>query len=115
MQVQVDANYFARVASPTPLTSQPKKPRTVAAPMQQALLPQDLATPQQLKATADGKASQPTNLAVYRPIDETPVPGSKRPAGTDGTSTSLQAPKPEQPPHKRQKTQPNIFIPKKRT
>ena len=117
MQRQVNVDYFARAASPTPVTAPPKKkPRTVAAP-QQALAPPDLATPQQLKAASDQNASQSTSSAAHRPIPpihEAPVQGAKRPADIDGTSSSMPAPKPEQP-RKRQKMQPSLFIPKKRT
>ncbi|KAF8798795.1 hypothetical protein BYT27DRAFT_6878132 [Phlegmacium glaucopus] len=116
--VDVGPNYFARATSPTPVTAPlKKKPRTVDAPVQQAPVPQDLVTPQQLKAASDRNAPQPTGSAVHHPIppiDETAVPGSKRPADTDGTSASARASKPEQP-RKRQKTQPSIFIPKRRT
>lgn len=114
MQLQVDPNYFARPLSPTPVAAlSKKKPRSVVAPIQ----PLDLATPQQLKAAFDRSAPQPTSSAFHPPIppvDETAVSGIKRPAETDGTSSSVRAPKPEQP-LKRQKIQPNIFIPKKRT
>ena len=122
MQLQVDTTYFSRAASPTPVTAPPKKkPRTSAAPIEQVpvtvTVQQDLATPLQLQATSDQNAPQPTSSAVLRPIlpaDETTVLGSKRPADTDGTSTSARAPKPQQP-HKRQKAQASLFIPKKRT
>jgi hypothetical protein len=118
MQRQVNVEYFARAASPTPVTAPPKKkPRTVAAPIQQAPVPLDLATPQQLKAASDQNASQSTSSAAHRsipPIHEAAVPTAKRPADIDGTSSSMPAPKPEQP-RKRQKMQPSLFIPKKRT
>ena len=118
MQLQVNVSYFARAASPTPVAAPPKKkPRTVTAPIQQAPVPLDLATPQQLKAASDRNTSQSTSSAAHRPlppIHEAIVPGAKRPADIDGTSSSVQASKPEQP-RKRQKMQPSIFIPKKRT
>ena len=110
MLPQVDVNYFAPVASPTPVvvSSLKKKTRTVTAPV-----PLDLATPQQLKAAT---APQPTSSAVHGPIPPIveAVQGTKRPADTDGASSSVKAPKPEQP-RKRQKMQPSLFIPKKRT
>lgn len=118
MQLQVNVSYFARAASPTLVTAPPKKrPRTIAAPTQQAPVPLDLATPQQLKAAADQNTSQSTSSAAHHslpPIHESTVPGAKRPAGIDETSSSVEAPKPEQP-RKRQKLQPSLFIPKKRT
>lgn len=118
MQLQVDPNFFARPLSPAPVAAlSKKKPRLVAAPIQHAPVPLDLATPQQLKAASDRSAPQPTSSAFHPPIppvDETAVSGIKRPAEIDGTSSSVRAPKPEQP-RKRQKMQPNIFIPKKRT
>jgi hypothetical protein len=118
MQRQVNVDYFARAASPTLVTAPPKKkPRTVAAPIQQAPVPLDLATPQQVKAASDQNTSQSTSSAAHcsiPPIHEAVVPGAKRPADIDGTSSSMPAPKPEQP-RKRQKMQPNLFIPKKRT
>ena len=117
MQLQVNVNYFARAASPTPVTAPPKKkPRTAAAPIQ-APVPLDLATPQQLKAASDQNTPQSSSSAAHRsipPIHEAVVPGAKRPADIDGTSSSVRAPRPEQP-RKRQKMQPSIFIPKKRT
>lgn len=112
MQLQVGPSYFARAASPTPVTTLPKKkPRAVVAPVQQTPVPRDLVTPQQLKAASDRNAAHTTSSAVHRipPVNET---GSKRLANTDGNSTSVRAPKPEQP-RKRQKTQPSIFIPKR--
>lgn len=118
MQLQVNVNYFARAASPTPVTAPPKKkPRTAAAPIQQAPVPLDLATPQQLKAASDQNTSQSTSSAAHRsipPIHNTAVPGAKRPADIDGPSSSARPPRPEQP-RKRQKMQPSLFIPKKRT
>ena len=118
MQLQVNVNYFARAASPTPVIALPKKKlRTAAAPIQQAPLPLDLATPQQLKAASDQNASQSSSSAAHRsipPIHEAAASGAKRPADIDGTSSSVRAPRPEQP-RKRQKMQPSIFIPKKRT
>jgi hypothetical protein len=120
MQLQVNVNYFARAASPTPVTAPPKKkPRTVAVPIQRAPVPLDLATPQQLKAASDQNTSQFTSSAAHRsipPIHEAAVPGAKRPADIDETSSSssVRAPKPEQP-RKRQKMQSSLFIPKKRT
>jgi hypothetical protein len=80
-------------------------------------LPPDLATPQQLKAASDHNTPQSTSSAVHRsipPIHDVAVPGAKRPADIDGPSSSVRAPKPELP-RKRQKMQPSIFIPKKRT
>lgn len=118
MQLQVNVNYFARAASPTPVTAPPKKkPRTVAAPIQQAPVTLDLATPQQLKAASDRHVSQSTSTAAHRslpPIHDAVVPGAKRPADIDGPSSSVRAPNPELP-RKRQKMQPSLFIPKKRT
>jgi len=117
--VDVDVNYFARAASPTPVVvSSPKKrPRTVTALVQQAPVPLDLATPQQLKAATDRIAPQPTSSAVHGPVPpivEAAVQGTKRPTDTDGNSSSVKAPIPEQA-RKRQKMQPTLFIPKKRT
>ena len=86
--------------------------------MQQAPVPLDLATPKQLKAATDRIAPQPTSSSVHRPIspiDGAAVPGAKRSADTtDRTSSSVEAPKLEQS-RKRQKMQPSLFIPKKRT
>ena len=118
MQLQVNVNYFARAVSPTPVTAPHKrKPRTIAPPIQQAPVPLDLATPQQLKAASDQNTSQSTSSVTHRSIPqihEAAVPGVKRPADNDGPSSSVRAPKPEQP-RKRQKIQPSLFIPKKRT
>ena len=122
MQLQVNVNYFTRAASPTPVTALPKKkPQILAAPIQQASVPLDLATPQQLKAASDRNTSrntsQSTSTAPHRsipPIHEAAVLGAKRPADIDGPSSSVRAPEPEQQ-RKRQKTQPSLFIPKKRT
>ena len=118
MQLQVNVNYFARAASPTQVTAPPKKkPRTAAPPIQQAPVPLDLATPQQLKAASDQNTSQSASSAAHRsipPINDATVPGTKRPADIDGPSSSVRAPKPELP-RKRQKMQPTLFIPKKRT
>jgi hypothetical protein len=118
MPLQVNVNYFARAASPTPVTAPPKKkPRTVTAPIQQAPVPLDLATPQQLKAASDQSAAQSTSSAAHRsipPIHDAALSGAKRPADIDGASSSVRAPKPELP-RKRQKMQPSLFIPKKRT
>ena len=113
MQLQVNVNYFARAASPTQVTAPPKKkPRTAAPPIQQAPVPLDLATPQQLKAASDQNTSQSASSAAHR--SDATVPGTKRPADIDGPSSSVRAPKPELP-RKRQKMQPTLFIPKKRT
>ena len=117
MQLQVNVNYFARAASPTQVTAPPKKkPRTAAPPIQQAPVPLDLATPQQLKAASDQNTSQSASSAAHRslpPIHDA-VPGAKRPADIDGPSSSVRAPNLELP-RKRQKMQPSLFIPKKRT
>jgi hypothetical protein len=118
MQLQVNVNYFARAESPTPVTAPlKKKPRILPAPIQQAPVPLDLATPQQLKAASDQNTSQSTSSAhrSIPPIQEAAVPGAKRLADFDGSSSSARAPKPEQEPRKRQKMEPSLFIPKKRT
>ena len=115
MQLQVNVNYFARAASPTPVPK--KKLRTIATPIQQAPVPLDLVTPQQLKADSDQNASQSASSAAHRsipPIRDAAFPGAKRPADIDGPSSSVRPPKPELP-RKRQKMEPSLFIPKKRT
>ncbi|KAF8158282.1 SEN1 N terminal-domain-containing protein [Crassisporium funariophilum] len=131
--VDVDLNYFTKAASPPHSTDRPpaKKPR-IATNMHPTTLPSDLATPKQLKASVDRSilpttvprgvlSATSSQLDPKAQIKEAPpdsivqlTSGSKRPVDASVASTSTPKPRPE-PPRKRQKTQPAMFIPKKRT